>query len=120
MLTQCPPIQIFCQIINQTFLNLNTVNASRGWALFCLCLSCFAPSKDLVPYLLCQCSRHAIEGFKALGQHKLLRIRDMEPRLYPPTFLEHTAALATCEMAVEIEVPGQRDPQVRLDMQHVF
>lgn len=44
--------EIFAQIANQVWRNINDKNAERGWLLMATCLSSFAPSSKMDKYLL--------------------------------------------------------------------
>ena len=50
--------EVLCQLVNQTWLNPNDVNAERGWMLLAMCLAVCAPSDRLYPYLLCYVTQH--------------------------------------------------------------
>ncbi|EDQ87051.1 uncharacterized protein MONBRDRAFT_27813 [Monosiga brevicollis MX1] len=104
--------EIYCQICNQTWLNPNDINAERGWQLMALCLGCFPPSAELYKFLLCYISTHAPGPFRALCQHKLLRIAGGQPRKVSPSYLEHTAASRPAAMAIEVHIPGSNEVQI--------
>eukprot|EP00049_Salpingoeca_infusionum_P014556 m.275108 g.275108 ORF g.275108 m.275108 type:complete len:2303 (+) comp15693_c0_seq2:157-7065(+) len=112
-----PSIQdeILCQLVNQTWLNPNEVNAERGWYLLSMCLSCFGPSEQLYPYLLCYISQHGYEEYKAFCQHKLLRQFGRESRKNPPTLLEFRSAIKCNQMAMKVELPDGKSTTVIVD-----
>ena len=107
--------EVLCQLCNQTWLNPNDLNAERGWLLMSLCLSCFSPSEQLYPYLLCYITSHGFEGYRAMCQHKLLRFHGRQSRCYPPSLLEFTASSQQKVMTVEVLLPDGTSQRVLVD-----
>uniref|UniRef100_A0A8C1Z402 Myosin XVAb n=1 Tax=Cyprinus carpio TaxID=7962 RepID=A0A8C1Z402_CYPCA len=105
-----PPIrdEILAQIANQVWRNENTRNAERGWLLMAACLSSFAPSEKMEKYLLKFVSDYALNGFKALCQHKLLQAMQKSylvpeaSRTYPLSLLEWTATRKKAHMVLQV------------------
>ncbi|XP_048053699.1 unconventional myosin-XV isoform X1 [Megalobrama amblycephala] len=105
-----PPIrdEILAQIANQVWRNENSRNAERGWLLMAACLSSFAPSEKMEKYLLKFVSDYALNGFKALCQHKLLQAMQKSylvpeaSRTYPPSLLEWTATRKKAHMVLQV------------------
>ncbi|XP_051558226.1 unconventional myosin-XV [Myxocyprinus asiaticus] len=105
-----PPIrdEILAQIANQVWRNENSRNAERGWLLMAACLSSFAPSEKMEKYLLKFLSDYALNGFKALCQHKLLQAMQKSylipeaSRTYPPSLLEWTANRKKAHMVLQV------------------
>eukprot|EP00039_Didymoeca_costata_P014654 m.239349 g.239349 ORF g.239349 m.239349 type:complete len:2341 (+) comp16067_c0_seq1:94-7116(+) len=96
--------ELFCMIVNQTWLNPNDINCERGWFLMSLCLSCFCPSDRLYPFLLCHVSKHAYEGYKGYCQFKLLHCHQRPSRVSPPCLLEWKAAMSCSPMVLEVRM----------------
>ncbi|XP_073722285.1 unconventional myosin-XV [Misgurnus anguillicaudatus] len=105
-----PPIrdEILAQIANQVWRNENIRNAERGWLLMAACLSSFAPSEKMEKYLLKFVSDYALNGFKALCQHKLLQAMQKSKlvpdasRTYPPSLLEWTTNRKKAHMVLQV------------------
>ncbi|KAK7166705.1 hypothetical protein R3I93_006462 [Phoxinus phoxinus] len=105
-----PPIrdEILAQIANQVWRNENGRNAERGWLLMAACLSSFAPSEKMEKYLLKFVSDYALNGFKALCQHKLVQAMQKShlvpeaSRTYPPSLLEWTATRKKAHMVLQV------------------
>ncbi|KAA0722587.1 Unconventional myosin-XV [Triplophysa tibetana] len=105
-----PPIrdEILAQIANQVWRNENTRNAERGWLLMAACLSSFAPSEKMEKYLLKFVSDYALNGFKALCQHKLLQAMQKSKlvpnasRTYPPSLLEWTVNRKKARVVLQV------------------
>ncbi|XP_066511963.1 unconventional myosin-XV [Hoplias malabaricus] len=105
-----PPIrdEILAQVANQVWRNGNQRNAERGWLLMAACLSSFAPSESMEKYLLKFVSDYALNGFKALCQHKLLQAMQKShlgpetSRTYPPSLLEWTANRKKAHMVLQV------------------
>ncbi|KAM9454739.1 unconventional myosin-XV [Clarias gariepinus] len=105
-----PPIrdEILAQVANQVWRNENLRNAERGWLLMAACLSSFAPSHKLAKYLLKFVSDYALNGFKALCQHKLLhamqkcQLGSEAARTYPLSLLEWTSNRRNAHMALQV------------------
>ncbi|XP_052401798.1 unconventional myosin-XV [Carassius gibelio] len=105
-----PPIrdEILAQLANQVWRNENTRNAERGWLLMAACLSSFAPSEKMEKYLLKFVSDYALNGFKAVCQHKLLQAMQKSylvpeaSRTYPLSLLEWTATRKKAHMVLQV------------------
>ncbi|TRY64413.1 hypothetical protein DNTS_017109, partial [Danionella cerebrum] len=105
-----PPIrdEILAQIANQVWRNENGRNAERGWLLMAACLSSFAPSEKMEKYLLKFVSDYALNGFRALCQHKLLQAMQKSclfpeaSRTYPPSLLEWTSSRKKAHMVLQV------------------
>ncbi|KAL7846059.1 hypothetical protein AOLI_G00242510 [Acnodon oligacanthus] len=105
-----PPIrdEILAQVANQVWRNGNQRNAERGWLLMAACLSSFAPSEKMEKYLLKFVSDYALNGFKALCQHKLLQAMQKShlgpeaARTYPLSLLEWTANRKKAHMVLQV------------------
>ncbi|MCJ8747709.1 hypothetical protein PDJAM_G00156470 [Pangasius djambal] len=105
-----PPVrdEILAQVANQVWRNENLRNAERGWLLMAACLSSFAPSDKMAKYLLKFVSDYALNGFKALCQHKLLHAMQKcqagseAARTYPLSLLEWTANRKKAHMALQV------------------
>ncbi|XP_057186832.1 unconventional myosin-XV-like [Triplophysa rosa] len=105
-----PPIrdEILAQIANQVWRNEYTRNAERGWLLMAACLSSFAPSEKMEKYLLKFVSDYALNGFKAVCQHKLLQAMQKSKlvpdasRTYPPSLLEWTANRKKARVVLQV------------------
>ncbi|XP_058637959.1 LOW QUALITY PROTEIN: unconventional myosin-XV [Onychostoma macrolepis] len=105
-----PPVrdEILAQIANQVWQNENTRNAERGWLLMAACLSSFAPSEKMEKYLLKFVSDYALNGFKALCQHKLIQAMQKSylvpeaSRTYPLSLLEWTATRKKAHMVLQV------------------
>lgn len=104
--------EVYCQLVNQTWMSRDAVACEKAWLLIATCLSCFAPSTVLAKYLLKYVSDHAVNGYKAFCQHKLLLHHvtgsdsesQMTARHYPPSRLELQAAARKHCMAVEVHL----------------
>ncbi|XP_028311141.1 unconventional myosin-XV isoform X2 [Gouania willdenowi] len=93
--------EIFAQVVNQVWRNINAENADRGWLLLLACVCCFGPSSKMNKYLLKFVSDHGPAGFQVLLQHRLIQANQkmqIDPgsvpetaRTYPLTLLEWTA-----------------------------
>uniref|UniRef100_A0A673K1D4 Unconventional myosin-XV-like n=1 Tax=Sinocyclocheilus rhinocerous TaxID=307959 RepID=A0A673K1D4_9TELE len=100
--------EILCQIANQVWRNTNPDNSERGWLLLLACLSAFAPSAKMEKYLLKFVSDHAYNGFKAVGQHKLIQAMQKSlygpeaARTYPLSLLEWTANRKKANMVLQV------------------
>ncbi|XP_055507878.1 unconventional myosin-XV [Leucoraja erinacea] len=100
--------EIFAQIANQVWRNINDKNAERGWLLMATCLSSFAPSSKMDKYLLKFVSDHGFNGFKSVCQHKLLQAMHKAKygpegaRGYPPSLLEWTGNKRKANIAIEV------------------
>ncbi|TRY59058.1 hypothetical protein DNTS_008381 [Danionella cerebrum] len=100
--------EILCQIANQVWRNSNPDNSERGWLLLLACLSAFAPSVKMEKYLLKFVSDHAYNGFKAVGQHKLIQAMQKSlfgpetARTYPLSLLEWTANRKKANMVLQV------------------
>uniref|UniRef100_A0A9J7WWJ1 Myosin XVAa n=1 Tax=Cyprinus carpio carpio TaxID=630221 RepID=A0A9J7WWJ1_CYPCA len=100
--------EILCQTANQVWRNTNPDNSERGWLLLLACLSAFAPSAKMEKYLLKFVSDHAYDGFKAVGQHKLIQAMQKSlygpetARTYPLSLLEWTANRKKANMVLQV------------------
>ncbi|XP_072514080.1 unconventional myosin-XV [Salminus brasiliensis] len=100
--------EILAQVANQVWRNGNQRNAERGWLLMAACLSSFAPSEKMEKYLLKFVSDYALNGFKALCQHKLLQAMQKShlgpeaARAYPLSLLEWTANRKKAHMVLQV------------------
>ncbi|XP_067238478.1 unconventional myosin-XV isoform X1 [Chanodichthys erythropterus] len=100
--------EVLCQIANQVWRNTNPDNSERGWLLLLACLSAFAPSAKMEKYLLKFVSDHAFNGFKAVGQHKLIQAMQKSlygpetARTYPLSLLEWTANRKKANMVLQV------------------
>ncbi|XP_066530593.1 unconventional myosin-XV [Hoplias malabaricus] len=100
--------EILCQIANQVWRNSNPDNADRGWLLLLGCLSTFAPSAKIEKYLLKFVSDYALDGYKALCQHKLIQAMQKSlygpetARTYPLSLLEWTANRKKANMVLQV------------------
>uniref|UniRef100_A0A671SXR4 Unconventional myosin-XV-like n=1 Tax=Sinocyclocheilus anshuiensis TaxID=1608454 RepID=A0A671SXR4_9TELE len=100
--------EILCQTANQVWRNTNPDNSERGWLLLLACLSAFAPSAKMEKYLLKFVSDHAYNGFKAVGQHKLIQAMQKSlygpetARTYPLSLLEWTANRKKANMVLQV------------------
>ncbi|XP_057203153.1 unconventional myosin-XV [Triplophysa rosa] len=100
--------EILCQIANQVWRNPNPDNSERGWLLLLACLSAFAPSAKMEKYLLKFVSDHAYNGYKAVGQHKLIQAMQKSlygpetARTYPLSLLEWTANRKKANMVLQV------------------
>jgi len=97
--------EILIQIVNQTWLNEDSVSVRKAWWLMAECLSCFLPSSCLHKYLLKYASDYAVDEYKSYCQMKLLQSDGIEAQLtrtYPPSLLEWTAAKNCASLALEI------------------
>uniref|UniRef100_UPI00398E9BF8 unconventional myosin-XV-like isoform X2 n=1 Tax=Pristiophorus japonicus TaxID=55135 RepID=UPI00398E9BF8 len=100
--------EIFAQIANQVWRNVNEKNAERGWLLLATCLSCFAPSSKMDKYLLKFVSDHAYNGFKSVCQHRLMQAMRKAKygpegaRSYPPCLLEWTGNKRRGNIALQL------------------
>ncbi|XP_039542942.1 unconventional myosin-XV isoform X2 [Pimephales promelas] len=100
--------EILCQIANQVWRNTNPENSERGWLLLLACLSAFAPSAKIEKCLLKFVSDHAYNGFKAVGQQKLIQAMQKSlygpetARTYPLSLLEWTANRKKANMVLQV------------------
>lgn len=100
--------EVLCQIANQVWRNTNPENSERGWLLLLACLSAFAPSAKIEKYLLKFVSDHAYNGFKAVGQQKLIQAMQKSlygpetARTYPLSLLEWTANRKKANMVLQV------------------
>ena len=106
--------EILCQIVNQTWLNPNDLNAERAWMLLAACLSAFPPSDGLYPYLLCYVSVHGMEEYKAFTQHKLLRGAGRQARRFSPCMLEWESITHASTMALQFEMADRTQGVVKV------
>ncbi|KAL2076592.1 hypothetical protein ACEWY4_027811 [Coilia grayii] len=105
-----PPIrdELLAQLANQVWRNQRDVNAERGWLLLAACFSAFCPSDSMAKYLLKFVSDYALDGYKALCQHKLLQALQKShlgpdgARSFPPSLLEWTTARRKAHMLLLI------------------
>uniref|UniRef100_A0ABM5F0J4 Unconventional myosin-XV n=1 Tax=Pogona vitticeps TaxID=103695 RepID=A0ABM5F0J4_9SAUR len=100
--------EILSQIANQVWRNTNPHNEERGWLLMAACFSAFPPSPRLEKYLLKFVSDHALDGYKSICQHKLVRALEKAQegaemaRVFPPTLLEWSASRDRVNMALDV------------------
>ncbi|XP_072916951.1 unconventional myosin-XV [Hemitrygon akajei] len=100
--------EIFAQIANQVWRNINDKNAERGWLLMATCLSSFAPSPMMDKYLLKFVSDYGYNGYKSVCQHKLLQAMHKNKygpegaRGYPPCLLEWIGNKRKANIAIEV------------------
>ncbi|KAJ8413507.1 hypothetical protein AAFF_G00080140 [Aldrovandia affinis] len=100
--------EILSQIANQVWKNNNLVNSERGWLLLLACLSTFAPSEKMDKYLLKYVSDYAINGYKAVCQHRLIQAMQKSKhgpetaRTYPLSLLEWTANRKRANMVLQV------------------
>ncbi|XP_043940884.1 myosin XVB isoform X2 [Protopterus annectens] len=113
--------EIFCQLANQTWKTRDTQWCQRVWLLLANCLGCFLSSPELEKPLLKYSSDFAIEGYKAICQHKALRAiqqKQSHPgpkRNHPATQLEWTATERRGKMVLEVFTYNEDSYTVEVD-----
>ncbi|XP_071797205.1 unconventional myosin-XV-like isoform X2 [Asterias amurensis] len=100
--------EIYSQLCNQTWGNIDQGVKERAWLLMANLLSAFPPSKRLYKYLLKYVTDHAYNGYKSHCHQKLLMcdpqaLEFQIARTYPPCLLEWKANRQRCSMALVAE-----------------
>jgi hypothetical protein len=108
---QCIRDEIFCQVCKQTTHNPNPVSLEKGWYLFLILLTSYAPSANLIDFLSSHCtetmsiyqeSHPNIAMLAETTLHKIHKSSLCSPRCELPTVMEMDAILRGVSIKLRI------------------